>query len=244
VTEQRLRERLHQRAEGAPDGPIDYGRIWDEAHSRRRRRNGWTGAIGGAAAVALVIGGGVALSNDSTDSPSPLGPPASSEGEPPDEAHSVLSMEMLDMRGRELAEALGLQDYPTNEGPGCTDQPGAEFVEYVNGRGYCVAVGNAPDNWLAFELVWNQWSLEERWLERAGVPWTAELPPPPPVVVDLLRARVAELAAQDAEGSTDWVMANLILDEAQERWAEQRSAWDASGWNDHYWGDPWWPTME
>jgi hypothetical protein len=63
MTDQRLRERLHQRAEEAHAEPIDYQRLWDDAHSRRRRR--WVlgaglcaaGLVGASAATALVFQG-------------------------------------------------------------------------------------------------------------------------------------------------------------------------------------------
>jgi hypothetical protein len=138
--------------------------------------------------------------------------------------------------------ALGLREMATEDGGGCSDQPGYAFAEYADGRGYCVAVGNAPDNWLAANLVWNQWSPDERLLRNAGVPWTAELPPPPPIVVDLLRARVAELETQGNEDTMEFAIAALSLDQARDTWADLQLSWDAAGWNAHYWGDPWWPV--
>jgi hypothetical protein len=59
MTEERLRERLQQRAEEAHDEPIDYQRLWDDAHSRRRRSlllvaSAGTAAVLVAAAVATV----------------------------------------------------------------------------------------------------------------------------------------------------------------------------------------------
>jgi hypothetical protein len=91
-------------------------------------------------------------------------------------------------------------------------------------------------------LVWSQWSPDERLLRNAGVPWTAELPPPPPIVVDLLSARIAELETQGNEDTMEFALAKLSLDQARDTWADLQPSWDAAGWNAHYWGDRWWPV--
>lgn len=240
MNEELVREQLRLRADQAPHGTTDYDKLWDEARGKRHRHRGWLVTGSGAVAVALVLGV-VFVRVDSSGSTAPSNPSETSATGSSDDPHSVLTPDMLQMRGRELAAALGLREYATEDAAGCSDQPGAAFAEYADGRGYCVAVGNAPDNWLAADLVWNQWSPDERLLRDAGVPWTAELPPPPPIVVDLLRARVAELETQGNEDTMEFA-AKLSLDRARDRWAELQPSWDAAGWNAHYWGDPWWPV--
>jgi hypothetical protein len=245
VNEQMVREQLRLRADQAPDGPTDFERLWDEGRNQRRRDRGWL-VVGSAAVAVVVVLGVVFVRADSSGSTAPSNPSDPSATGSWDNAHSVLTPEMLQMRGRELAAALGLRematnDAGTNEPGGCSDQPGAAFAEYVDGRGYCVAVGNAPDNWLASYLVWNQWSPDERLLRNAGVAWTAELPPPP-IVVDLLSARVAELETQGDEDTPAFWEAKFALNQARGTWAGLQPAWDAAGWSAHYWGDPWWPV--
>jgi hypothetical protein len=95
-------------------------------------------------------------------------------------------------------------------------------------------------------LVWNKWDLGERRLQQAGIAWTAELRPPPPVVVDLLSQNLAAVEAQYGQQSVQYDEAQLQLDLAKHDWDgwgdHDRAAWEAAGWNDHYWGNPWWPT--
>jgi hypothetical protein len=112
-----------------------------------------------------------------------------------------------------------------------------------DGRGaFCINVGNAPDDWLVTHLIAYRSPWPGQTLTRAGIEWTSELPPPPPIVVDLLRARMADLEAQGAEGSGDWCDAKVAIELATHEWDRQRDGWEAAGWNDHYWGGPWWPT--
>jgi hypothetical protein len=177
----------------------------------------------------------------------PWWPTTLSSGQEP--GHTVLPPEMLDMRGSELGFALGLPvvlpDPQTGEYADCppTASPsdGAR-VEFGDGhRAFCIDIGNAPDDWLASMLVWNKWNPGERYLGFAGIEWTAELPPPPPVVVDLLSAHLTTVEAQSGEQSQEYSEAQNALDLANMYW-DHRDAWQAVGWNDHYWGDPWWPT--
>jgi hypothetical protein len=246
MNEQMVREQLRLRADQAPDGPTDLERLWDEGRNQRRRHRGWL-VVGSAAVAVVVVFGVLFVRADSSGSTAPSNPSDPSATGSSDNPHNVLTPEMLQMRGRELAAALNLREMATNdagtsEPGGCSDQPGAAFAEYVDGRGYCVAVGNAPDNWLASYLVGNQWSPDERLLHTAGVPWTAELPPPPPIVVDLLSARVAELETQGNEDTPEFWEAKFALNQARGTWAGLQPSWDAAGWNAHYWGDPWWPV--
>jgi hypothetical protein len=241
MNEQMVREQLRLRADQAPDGPTDFDRLWHEGRNQRRRHRGWL-VVGSAAVAVVVVLGVVFVRADSSGSTAPSNPSDPSATGSSDNPHSVLTPEMLQMRGRELATALDLREYATEVGIGCSsDEPGAAFVEYVDGRGYCVTLGNAPDNWLAAYLVSNQWSPDERLLHMAGVPWTAELPPPPPIVVDLLSARVAELETQGNDDTMEFA-AKLSLDRARDTWVGLQPSWDAAGWNAHYWGDPWWPV--
>jgi hypothetical protein len=157
---------------------------------------------------------------------------------------SILTPDQVSLRGRALAKSLGLVDYGTGPSPSCTDEPDGAFVEVPGDHSYCVELGNAPDNWLAGGLVWDQWDSGERMLEQVGIPWDAELPPPPPVVVDLLRAHLEQLDPDQADQGPEYATSLLELQTARDHWAEQRPAWEAAGWNDHYWGDPWWPTSD
>jgi hypothetical protein len=245
MNEQLVRERLRERASGAPDGPADLGRLWDQAQGRRRRRNSWLAAGGAAAAVAVVMTAAAVFRIGSPSPTTPVATSTSATDGSPAVGHSVLTPQMLQTRGRDLAEVLGLRDLASKDAGGCSDEPGASFVEYADYRGYCVAVGNAPDNWLASFLIWNQYSLEGRFLEQAGVPWTEALPPPPPVALELLRARVAELEGRGASAGDpaeqSLFSAKLALDQLHDLWVEDRPSWEAAGWNEHYWGDPWWP---
>jgi hypothetical protein len=150
MNEELVREQLRLRADQAPYGTTDYDKLWDEARDKRRRHRGWL-VVGSAAVAVVVVLGVVFVRVDSSVSTAPSNPSDPSATGSSDDPHSVLTPEMLQMRGRELATALGLREYATEVGIGCSDQPGAAFAEYVNGRGYCVAVGNAPDNWLAAE---------------------------------------------------------------------------------------------
>jgi hypothetical protein len=178
----------------------------------------------------------------------PWWPTPLSSGQEP--GHSVIPPEMLSMRGAELGFALKLPvvlpDPETGEYADCppTASPGdGTLVEFGDGhRAFCIDIGNAPDDWLATYLVFDHPSPDEGMLTSTGVEWTASLPPPPPVAIELLRARIATLEAQQAEDTSDWAFATTFLGDMQARWADDRADWEVAGWNDTYWGDPWWPT--
>jgi hypothetical protein len=63
VTEQRLRERLQQRADEAPDRPMDYESIWVKAHDKSRQRRVRT-LSASVASVAAVLAAGTLLRTD------------------------------------------------------------------------------------------------------------------------------------------------------------------------------------
>jgi hypothetical protein len=179
----------------------------------------------------------------------PWWPTTLSSGQEP--GHTVIPPGMLSMRGAELGFALNLPvvlpDPQTGEYEHCppTASPAdGALVKFGDGhRGFCIDIGNAPDDWLVTWLVASaRPSVEEHMLSAAAIEWTASLPPPPPVAIELLRARVADLEAQHAENTSDWAAAKMGLQLAQELWAQDRAGWEAAEWNDHYWGDPWWPT--
>ena len=125
MTDELLRERLREHADGAPDTPLDYEQIWELASNARRRRRGLV-VLGAAGVVAaILVGGTIALDpGSSRHDGSTSGPTVPA---PRDVLDAVRGL-----TGRDVGVALGLQSMPTD------DKPCQAFAEYVNGSGFCV----------------------------------------------------------------------------------------------------------
>jgi hypothetical protein len=124
MTDERLRERLHEQADRVPDRPLDYDLIWSQARSERRRRSGLIalGAVGVVAAImvgaTLAVDSGRRVEGGATSQPSPP-------------VQDVLDV-VRGLTGQDVGRALGLHSLQTGA------QPCQEFAEYVNGSGFCV----------------------------------------------------------------------------------------------------------
>jgi hypothetical protein len=196
------------------------------AHHRRRV------VLGAAAAVAVVsvasYAGIHAVANTSAT-------PATDHTSDGAVAHTMLPPSVLDLRGKSVGEALGL--------PALTDTAsdcGGTVAAYAPGHGFCVDIGNAPDDWLVSELIMDS-DRTSGLLRSAGIPWESDRPAPPPVVVGFLEAKVVTLSGTYGEGGAEVSRAKANLAVARSLWTNE-SGWDTAGWNDDYWGDPWWPT--
>jgi hypothetical protein len=230
-TEQQLIESV--RAIAADDADA-LGRDLDIAadvfrgvRSHRRRRS----IAGAAAAVALVsvasYGGIHAMTDAAT-------PPSSGDTDRPP-GHTALPPEILDLRGKAVGDALGLE--PSTGSP---EDCGGTLAAYAPGHGFCVDIGNAPDDWLVSRLI-SDASRPSGPLRSLGIPWDSSLPAPPPVVVRLVEAKVDEIGDTYGRHSARFQRASVNLDFARALWTD-RAGWESADWNDDYWGAPWWPT--
>lgn len=241
MDESRVSTLLAERAGRVDVGhpPIEDARR--QGHRIRRRRM-TLAASAGAAAVVVAVAVAAVIVRPGADT----GPAPATQVKQSDDAfgHSVLTPEMLELRGAELAEALGLQRSVTDPETGSgtcppPSKPGGYAVETDDGPAWCVAVGNAPDDWLASMLIWDHPDAGERLLREVGIGWQPDLPPPPPVVTALVREHLDDIASEYGEDSVEYSRARLWLDTARPV-GHLDPGWEAAGWNDHYWGDPWW----
>jgi hypothetical protein len=196
--------------------------------SSRRRRS----IAGAAAAVALVSLASYAGFHAMTDTAAT--PPASGDTDG-SAGHTALPPEILDLRGNAVGDALGLA--PSTGSP---DDCAGILAAYAPGHGFCVDIGNAPDNWLVARLI-SDASRASGPLRSLHIPWDSSLPAPPPVVIRLVETKLDEIGDAYGRDSARFHRASVNLDFARQIWTD-KAAWEAAGWTDDYWGAPWWPT--
>jgi hypothetical protein len=194
---------------------------------RRRRTVASAAAAVAVVSVASYVGIHAVTSTAST-------PPITHTSDAP-AGHTVLPPEILNLRGKDVADALGLA--PST---GSADDCAGSLAAYEPGHGFCVDLGNAPDNWLVAMLI-DDSDRTSGPLRSLGIPWDSDLPAPPPVVIRLVEAKVAAIKDTYGADSAEFHRADVNLDFARALWTD-KEGWHAAGWNDHYWGDPWWRT--
>jgi hypothetical protein len=231
-TEQQLMESIRSIA---ADGGDLLGRDVDIAADvlhgvrthRRRRAIAGTAVAVAAVSIASYVGIHAVTSTAST-------PPTTRTSDAP-AGHTVLPPEILNLRGKDVGDALGLA--PST---GSADDCAGSLAAYAPGQGFCVDLGNAPDDWLVAMLI-DDSDRTSGPLRSVGIPWDSDLPAPPPVVVGLVEAKAAKIKDTYGADSAEYHRAVVNLDLANALWTD-RAGWESAGWTDTYWGDPWWPT--
>jgi hypothetical protein len=238
-TEQQLTQALRELAADDPErrgAEIGLASdVFSGVRTRRRRRT-VAAAAGVVAATSVLSYAGVqALDMRVSLSPTAQAPEApTSTSSAGADGSTTLPGSVLQLRGEAVGIELGL--------PRVTDPRdcAGRLAPYAPGQAFCVDLGNAPDDWLVTELIIDSGRTSAP-LRSVGVPWTSDLPAPPPVVIDLVKARLATLAAEFGRRSPQYNRAHVNLEFARMLWVD-RAQWAAAGWNEGYWGDPWWPT--